>query len=143
MAFKSILFGETDYLPEPYPEEPEFFRDLSLDYVIEGIVKHKDKYNLKEFLLNPLHDRDTIIFRQEVLKDLEGNTELFEKVKSFAQVIFDAVSEVERTIKVLSDSEQKNKNYLEKGRFLETSFGVDVYKKTFGNFSPYHPEQTL
>jgi len=84
MAFKSILFGETDYVPESYPKEPEFFRDLSLDYVIEGIVKHKDKYNLKEFLLNPLHDRDTIIFRQEVLKDLEGNTELFEKVKSFA-----------------------------------------------------------
>jgi len=38
MALKSILFGKTDYVPEPYPKEPEFFRDLSLDYVIEGIV---------------------------------------------------------------------------------------------------------
>jgi DNA mismatch repair ATPase MutS len=138
MAFKSILFGETDYVPEPYPKEAEFFRDLNLDYVIEGIVKNKDKYNLKEFFFNPLHDRDTIIFRQEVLKDLEGNTELFEKVKSFAQVIFDAVSVVRRTIKVLSDSEQKNENYLEKGRFLDSLIiyftNIEGFEESFRKF---------
>jgi DNA mismatch repair ATPase MutS len=140
MAFKSILFGEKEEsLFLPNPEEPEYFGDLNLDYIVEEIVTHKDKYNLKEFLYNTLQDEEIIQFRQEVMQDLEENQELFKEMKRFARIIFDAVADVERTLKRLRETESdKSKNYLEKGRFLDRVeiylANIESFVKTFHKF---------
>ncbi|MCR4421420.1 MAG: hypothetical protein NUV32_02965 [Exilispira sp.] len=137
MAFNSILFKEKDqkvFLNDNFmynDKEPEFFNDLNLDYFIEELVKHKEKYNLKEFFYRPLCDKETIIFRQEIMKDLEVNDELFKKIKDFAHIIFDAVKNVEMVIKYLKETEEKHKNYLEKGRFLNSFI---VYHENIKNF---------
>lgn len=140
MAFKSILFGEREKSPSASnQEEPEYFRDLSLDYIVEEIVRRKDKHNLKEFLYSPLRDKETIRFRQEVMQDLEENEELFKEINGFAQIIFDAVNDVERTIKRLKETEGKSKNYLEKGRFLNSLIvyfaNIESFEKSLRKFN--------
>jgi len=149
MAFISILFGEKEQQIydktklennkiEDKDKEPEYFKDLSLDHFVAELLKHKDKYNLKEYLFNPLSDRDTIYFRQEVMQDLERNDELFEKIKDFAHIIFDAVNNVENAIKYLKKTEGKGKNYLEKGRFLNSFIvyysNIEIFEKSLHKF---------
>lgn len=120
MSFESILFdNKTDAIKRTYKGDEDFFRDLNLDIVISEIIQ-KDKYNLKEYFLSPLRDTEVIRFRQEVMKDLESSEELFNEIKNFTQIIFDAVSDVERANKILLETEGKSKNYLEKGRFLDS-----------------------
>jgi DNA mismatch repair ATPase MutS len=85
------------------------------------------------------------IGRQVIRAFLENNikiffvTHFFDLANSFYEMKSDKFGFLraernekgERTFRVLE------------GAPLETSFGVDVYKKTFGNFSPYHPEPSL
>lgn len=84
MAFYSILFDRPERRGEEALEPPAFFGDLNLDQVIEAITATKQEYNLKPFLYTPLHDGDTIRYRQEVMRDLEDETALA-TIKSFAE----------------------------------------------------------
>lgn len=133
MAFQSILFGEKGKNSSASnPEEPEYFRDLSLDHIVREIVTPKDKYNLKEFFYSAPQDEETIRFRQEVMQDLEEDQELLKEIKRFARIIFDAIADVERTIKHLKETESdKSRNYLEKGRFLDR---VEIYLANIESF---------
>ncbi len=85
MTFSSILFEKIEgSLIKEIPEAPVFLTDLNLDQIIDAITAGKQEYNLKPFFYSPLHDFDTIKYRQEVAQDLENET-LLEKIKSFAQ----------------------------------------------------------
>ena len=63
---------------------PAFFVDLNLDQIIAQITAGKDEYNLAPFFYNSLHDLDTVIYRQEIARDLESHG-LAINIKSFAQ----------------------------------------------------------
>src|SRR5215475_1132420 len=85
MAFQSILYR---HLPSDDPadevvETPEFFHDLNIDQIVAGITG-KDEYDLKPFFYRPLAATDEIIYRQQVMKDLEC-PRLFEQIGAFAQ----------------------------------------------------------
>lgn len=86
MAFHSILSErKRDSIPAEAPEAPAFFTDLNLDQVVDAITAgKKQEYNLKPFYYSPLHDVDTIKYRQQVAQDLESDAVL-ESIKSFAQ----------------------------------------------------------
>ncbi|MGQ9683604.1 MAG: MutS-related protein [Anaerolineae bacterium] len=85
MEFHSIL---SERLEESagaqVSEAPDFFADLNLDQVIDAITEGKQQYNLKPFFFTPLRDTDTILYRHEVLRDLDREP-LLETVRSFAE----------------------------------------------------------
>jgi DNA mismatch repair protein MutS len=83
-VFESILFAKPeDCINQETAEIPDFFRDLNLDQIVEGITLGKAGYDLKRFFYTPLGDIDAIAYRHEVFHDLEA-AGLLESVRSFA-----------------------------------------------------------
>jgi len=84
MSFESILFHDAgDRVSEMQLQAPDFFVDLNLDQIIAAVTTGKEEYNLIPFFHAPLHDVDAIVFRHEILQDLE-DPRLFGIVKAFA-----------------------------------------------------------
>ncbi len=87
MTFQSILYPgiAPDARSEP-AEAPEFFRDLNLDQIVRAASAGKDEYDLKPFFYRPLDNCEAILYRQEVMKDLE-DPRLFGRISSFAEAM--------------------------------------------------------
>ena len=117
MAFKSILFERTDDGERiETPAMPAFFHDLNLDLIIDAITASKQEYNLKPFFYTPLKTIDAIMYRQDIMRDLE-NRVLFENIISFADKM--------RTIRSrLALIDKLYYKYNKEGWFLDA---VDIY----------------
>ncbi|MFZ5976017.1 MAG: hypothetical protein ACOYU3_11625 [Bacillota bacterium] len=83
MAFHSILSEHIEGSKETFAA-PDYFIDLNLAQIIDAITTGKEEYDLKPFFYTPLHDTDTILYRHEVMRDLENET-LLEHIRTFAQ----------------------------------------------------------
>jgi hypothetical protein len=72
MPFQSILYehGRADTGDAP-AEAPEYFRDLNLDQIVEGIAAGKQEYELKPFFYDSLKTIEAIEYRADVMRDLE------------------------------------------------------------------------
>ena len=85
MPFRSILFDGSDIgAAIAQPEAPDFFTDLHLDKVVASVTAGREGYDLTSFFYAPLKDVETIAYRQEVFRDIEGPA-LLGSVRSFAQ----------------------------------------------------------
>lgn len=127
-------------------EIPAFFEDLNLDQVIDVITKRKQDYNLKPFFYSPIHDIETIKYRQEVFKDLE-NESVFKSIKIFA----DKMILVRRYLNMI---EKLYFKYQQEGWFLEAAYvyceaissltnglnGMDIKSKALLDFIAYLKE---
>jgi DNA mismatch repair ATPase MutS len=83
MEFKSIL--NTDPGKQTFNNEmPDFFTDLNLDQVIHAITYGKEEYDLESYFYSPVPDKNEILYRQEIMKDLE-NPQLFSFLVAFAE----------------------------------------------------------
>lgn len=73
--FESILFPP-GHAPakQGTREQSELFRDLDLDRIIDGITKRRAEYDLAPLFCYPLRDRDAILYRQEVFREVERET---------------------------------------------------------------------
>ena len=80
----AILFPEAGGAAGYTTEEPEFFRDLNLDQIVEAITTGRESYDLKPFFYTPLTKLDQISFRHEIMRDLESEP-LFATLKSFSE----------------------------------------------------------
>jgi len=80
MSLSSVLFKKELKL---VVQEPDFFGDLNLTQIIDAIIKDKENYNLKPYFFTPLPGREDILYRQEVMKDME-NTVLLEYIQTFS-----------------------------------------------------------
>jgi DNA mismatch repair protein MutS len=84
MSFQSILYGRIE--PDMRTEQaqaPDFFGDLNLDQIVAAAISGKDEYDLKPFFHRKLDDVDDIVYRHEVMRDLEV-PDLFGHVIAFA-----------------------------------------------------------
>jgi DNA mismatch repair ATPase MutS len=85
MKFQGILFQSTlDRVPDEQLTAPDFFVDLNLDQIIAAIVAGKEEYNLNPFFYASLRDVDAIMWRHEIMQNLE-NIRLFDNIKAFAE----------------------------------------------------------
>ncbi len=82
MLFKSILFLDGDR--ELRQTMPGFFPDLNLDQVINSATAGKEEYDLKPFFYSGPVDQATLIYRQQVMRDLE-KSDIREPFEMFAQ----------------------------------------------------------
>ena len=80
----SILFCQNTKETHSATKKPDFFDDLNLDIIINDITNGKKEYNLKPIFYNHLQDKETIIYRQEILKDIERE-EIYECINSFSK----------------------------------------------------------
>lgn len=83
-SFASLLFlNEQNWSEIDSRKEPECFRDLNLDQVIESAVARRDEYSLKPFFYCGPQDPATVSYRQEIFRDLETKM-VADSVRSFA-----------------------------------------------------------
>ena len=84
MAFHSILFQNlADRASEERLSPPDFFGDLELDQIVAAVTAGKEEYGLKPFFYLPLHEADAVVYRQEIMRDLEKPS-LLDAIKTFA-----------------------------------------------------------
>lgn len=86
--FHSILGQRPEDVPSSGPDEaPECFGDLNLDQIVAGVTAGKEEYDLLPFFYQPLRDVDSVVFRQEVMRDLEENAVLLDALRDFAETM--------------------------------------------------------
>ncbi|HZP94943.1 MAG TPA: DNA mismatch repair protein MutS [Candidatus Limnocylindria bacterium] len=83
--FCSVLFDRAeDRARVEQAREPACFRDLNLDRVVASITVGREEYDLESFFYVPLRQVASVSYRQEVLRDLEGEA-LSGSIASFAE----------------------------------------------------------
>jgi DNA mismatch repair protein MutS len=108
MDFQSILFQRLDDQREARAA-PDFFHDLNLDQIVEAITAGRREYDLVPAFHTPLNDLDAIVYRQEIMLDLE-NQGVMEAVRSFSRRM--------RDMRVSSDYAKKSSYKHEKERWF-------------------------
>jgi len=70
MSFQSILYNgnNANAVREHIPDS---FTDLHLDQVVDKMTEGKEQYNLKPFFYAYLQDSAAIVYRQQVMRELE------------------------------------------------------------------------
>lgn len=94
MAFENILFPE--FITEKCRpvEDTLFLSDLNLDRVIDSTAAGlEEEYGIKKYFYSPLQNREEIIYRQEIMKDLEKKP-LVDYIKAFSSAMHNVRSEL-------------------------------------------------
>ena len=121
MIYKSILYPEiiTDNAPK-IKETPDYFSDLNLNQIVDAITDGREEFHLKPLFYTTLHNKSEILYRQEIMGDLE-NRIIFRTIKDFAKKINMVSASMQTIRKNLSQPEDYRCNYLEKGRLLDSA----------------------
>ena len=83
--FHSVLFPMGDRDGELADAGvPACFHDLNLDWVVDAVVARGAEYELAPFFHVRLDDPDEVVYRQEVMRDLEQSESLRKAVAAFA-----------------------------------------------------------
>jgi hypothetical protein len=78
-----VLFRPGPPRPRPLSETCAFLEDLHIVGIIDRALSGREAYRLREFFLTPLGDEDSVAYRQEVFRDLDGGA-LRRAVEGFA-----------------------------------------------------------
>jgi DNA mismatch repair protein MutS len=112
MTFRSILFENGIHQArEEMPAAPDTLTDLNLDQVINAIAKLRPEFPLKPYFYQPLHERSAVVYRQEIMQDMESAA-LLANIDAFLQ-------HMTATMRYLGLREKLEFQYHKEGWFLE------------------------
>ncbi len=80
----SVLYPSAQPSVAENDQPPACFHDLNLDQVVDWVTASKQEYRLKPYYFTAVQDEATIRFRQEIVRDLLGETTL-KKLQAFAE----------------------------------------------------------
>ena len=87
MTFPSILFEGAERRPRSEAlAPPVFFADLNFDQIVAAVIAGKEEYNLTPFFYAALPDVEAVLYRHEVMRDLE-DAGLKGHIDAFAQTL--------------------------------------------------------
>ena len=113
-SFRSILFPQaSDEAMRETQQPPEFFHDLNLDQVVNTITANWDEFDLSALFYTPLKDVDSIVYRQEVMRDLEEEATMA-AVQSFNE-------QMRIALRYLKHSQEVHYKEQSEGWFLESA----------------------
>jgi hypothetical protein len=137
--FYSILFPSRELHEQPRRQvEPDYFKDLNLDQVFTTILteekafgqKVKKKFGLEGFFYTPLRDAETVVYRQDVLRELEDD-----RLRGCIAFFAGAVNMIEGAMDYVHDSltsmQKWRDNYLTRGQLLDC---VEKYCEAVSRF---------
>lgn len=117
--FYSILFPKREQHGEPrQSNEPDCFKDLNLDQIFAPILKAKKEFELEGFFYTSLHEPEAIIYRQDVMRELE-NDELRALFTRFSKTVYDLGRYMNTIRKALTSNDSWDNNYLARGHMLD------------------------
>ena len=67
--------------------EKTYFKDLGLDLILKPLIESKEEFDLEAFYYSPLKDIETIIYRQDILRDLE-DLDVLSIVSKFSNEVY-------------------------------------------------------
>ncbi|MDR7434247.1 MAG: DNA mismatch repair protein MutS [Armatimonadota bacterium] len=85
-ASPSVLFPLDTPRPTLRVDPPPYFPDLFLHQVVNAITAGREEYDLNSFFYTPLTDVSAVLYRQEVMKDIE-DLEVYAQLTAFASAM--------------------------------------------------------
>ncbi|MGL5414818.1 MAG: MutS-related protein [Clostridium sp.] len=126
MEKKSILFKDWIQKEKSINKvDEEVLVDLELDDLIKEFIRGYDDSFLEEIYKSPLKNKEEILYRQEIFKDLERE-EVFESIEKFIQII-NRVNKGIIRVNELDLEAQKGRRFLEV--MEEYLIGIEELKK--------------
>jgi DNA mismatch repair protein MutS len=117
--FYSILFpDEARSLPGYVNVMPDYFHDLKLDLVADALSKGRDGDAVLKPFYTPLHDREAILYRQDVFRDLEREG-LFKAVRTYADLLIAQAKTLAGIRECLAGADAPRNDYLTKSELLD------------------------
>ncbi|MDR0445651.1 MAG: hypothetical protein LBH17_01225 [Oscillospiraceae bacterium] len=116
--FHSILFPDAASETEWNRSEPECFKDLNLDQVLGRIAYKRKDFGLAEFFYTPLRDPKAIVYRQEIMRELEDPA-LRTAFEGFSAAIYALKNTMADIMDSLLSGNRSYDNYLTRGRVMD------------------------
>nr|MCR5706485.1 hypothetical protein [Acholeplasmatales bacterium] len=91
----SILFINDEKVNK-YSYTDPMFNDLNLDDIISEVVRKAKLFNIKDYFYMPLTNKDDILYRQEVFKDLEDKR-VFDALNLFSYTMNRKLNELKES----------------------------------------------
>jgi hypothetical protein len=130
--FYSILFPTREQHVRPrQTDAPACFKDLNLDQIFAPILEAKKEFELESFFHTALHDPEIIVYRQDVMRELE-NDELRVLFTGFSKTVYDLGRYMNTVRSSLTSGDGWRNNYLARGQMLDYA---DRYCRTVSTLS--------
>ncbi len=110
MKFYSILFNNNKKI-KSILSSLDFYKDLNLNQIINTVISYKKEYNFTKFFYIPINDAQTIIYRQEIIKDLQ-NDKFYIIIDKFCQKMLN-IQKYQKHIKEFNHDLYKNSWFLQ------------------------------
>lgn len=117
--FYSILFPTREQHEESrQTDAPTCFKDLNLDQIFVPIFNAKKAFELEAFFFTSLHDPEVILYRQNVMRELEDN-ELRTLFSNFSKAVYNIGQYMNTIRSSLTSEDSWRNNYLARGQMLD------------------------
>ncbi len=123
-SFNSILFPPAVSAVVERQEQPQFFADLHLDYIVDAIVAGRKEYDLRPLFHTPCDNVATIRYRQDAMRELE-RSDIVESTVLFSG----AMRRIRSNLKLHDSLYYK---YNKEGTFLDT---VGIYCRSVAKYA--------